>query len=354
MRTIGAYDGHGKARRVQRPHCGFRAGRFSLARALSANTVAIAVLLSVAAAMPPPAAAQGVWASKAPMPGGPRENTGVIALDGKMYVVGGNAHSDTQITRTEVYDPATDTWSARAPMPSGSHHIAAAVLSGKIYTFGGFIGQAHAAPVDNAFEYDPATDRWRALPKLTSPRGSPSAVVLHGKIHVIGGRGTDNKTIGTHDVFDPATGQWSMLAPLAKPRDHLGTVVINGKIHVIGGRPVSFASNETLHEIYDPATNTWTAAAPMPTARSSVAAVEYRGMIVVVGGEGEQTGPGSAIRANEGYDLKTGRWVTLTPMPLGKHGIGGVVFGASVYIPGGSSTRGGAGVGAELMTFTLP
>src|SRR5262245_24089543 len=147
----------------------------------------------------------------------------------------------------------------------------------------------------------------------------------------------------------PRLGNGAYLPHWQKPRDHLGTVVINGKIHVIGGRPVSFASNETLHEIYDPATNTWTAAAPMPTARSSVGTVEYRGMIVVVGGEGEQTGPGSAIRANEGYDLKTGRWVTLTPMPLGKHGIGGVVLGASVYVPGGSSTRGGAGVSADLM-----
>ena len=77
-------------------------------------------------------------------------------------------------------------------------------------------------------------------------------------------------------------------------------------------------------------------------------------MIVVIGDEGEQTRPGSAIRANEGYDLKTGQWVALTPMPLGKHGIGGVVLGGSVYVPGGSSTRGGAGVTAELMTFNLP
>jgi len=44
----------------------------------------------------------------------------------------------------------------------------------------------------------------------------------------------------------------------------------------------------------------------------------------------------------------------LTPMPLGKHGIGGVVLGGSVYVPGGSGTRGGAGVTAELMTFNLP
>jgi N-acetylneuraminic acid mutarotase len=267
---------------------------------VSRPIAAIFLGLIIAGTATVPAVAQGHWATKTPMPGGPRENTGVVAFDGRMYVLGGNAFQDTQITRTEVYDPATGTWSARAPMPRGSHHIAATLLNGKIYTFGGFTGQAHALPVDNAFEYDLKANAWRELPKLSSPRGSPSAVALDGKIHLIGGRGPDNKTIGNHEVFDPTTGTWSQRAPLAKPRDHLGMIVINGKIHVIGGRPVSFASNETMHEIYDLATNTWIAAAPMPTARSSVATAEYRGMIVVAGGEGEQAGPGSAISGQRG------------------------------------------------------
>jgi N-acetylneuraminic acid mutarotase len=227
------------------------------------NGIVAAWALSAAAA--PSASAQGVWANKAAMPGGARENIGVAAFEGRMYVFGGSAHADTRITRTEAYDPGTDRWSTRAPMPSGSHHVGITLVNGKIYTFGGFTGQAHTNPVDNAFEYDPKTDHWRALARLTSSRGSPSAVALDGKIHVIGGRGADNKTIGNHDVFDPATGQWSTRAPLAKPRDHLGLIVVGGKIHAIGGRPVSFASNETLHEIYDPGTDSWVQAAPMPT-----------------------------------------------------------------------------------------
>ena len=41
-------------------------------------------------------------------------------------------------------------------------------------------------------------------------------------------------------------------------------------------------------------------------------------------------------------------------MPFGKHGIGAAVFGASIVYPWWSSTRGGAGVTDELVTFTLP
>jgi hypothetical protein len=65
------------------------------------------------------------------------------------------------------------------------------------------------------------------------------------------------------------------------------------------------------------------------------------------------TRAGSAFRDNEGYDLKTGQWVKLAPLPLGKHALGAATIG-NVVFPGGSSTRGGEGVTAEMMTFTLP
>jgi N-acetylneuraminic acid mutarotase len=316
--------------------------------------VAIVSLLGIlfAATTPLGAAAQGTWSSKAPLLG-PRENHGVVALDGRILVVGGNDH-DTNLLRTEEYDPAADQWRTRAPMLFGSHHLAVALLSGKVYTFGGFTAPAHGKPVDAAFEYDTRTDTWRPLPKLSSPRGAPAAAALNGKIHVVGGRGPDNVTVGTHEAFDPATGQWTTLAPLPKARDHIGLIAVGGKLHAIGGRLLSTNTNQPLHDVYDPATNTWTPAAPMPTPRSSIGVTEYAGMLVVLGGEGDATGPGSAFRAFEGYDLKSGQWATLTSPPVGRHGIGAAAVGAHAYFPGGSSTRGGAGVTAEMLVFTLP
>lgn len=295
----------------------------------------------------------GTWAMKAPMPA-PREDEGVALLDGKLYAIGGTAGKDAQIRRNEVYDPASNSWRELAPMPSGTHHLAVTELGGKIYAFGGFTAPAHGAPVDVAFEYDPKADSWRTLPPLSSPRGSPSAVALGGKIYIVGGRGPDGKTIDKHEVFDPTTGQWSSAAPLPKARDHIALIVVDGKMHAIGGRLASTDTNQSLHDVYDPATNSWSTAAPMPTPRSSTGVTLYHGMIVVVGGEGDATGPDSAFKANEGYDIKTGKWVTLKPLPLGKHAIGAATIGDIAYFPGGSSTRGGEGVTADMMTFTLP
>jgi N-acetylneuraminic acid mutarotase len=315
----------------------------------------VLLLLALCAGSAPLRAADpaGTWSNKAPMPA-PREDHGVVTIDGKIYAIGGTAHQDAQIRRNEEYDPATDKWRALAPMPRGTHHVALAALGSRIYAFGGFTAPAHGSPVDVAFEYDLKADSWRALPALSSPRGSPAAVALGGSLHVVGGRGTDGATVATHEVFDPASGLWSAAAPLPKARDHIALIVVGGKMHSIGGRLASTNTNQTLHDVYDPATNSWSPAAPMPTARSSTAVELYHGMIVVVGGEGDATGPGSAFKDNEGYDLKTGQWLKLQPLPLGKHALGAATVGNVVYFPGGSSTRGGEGVTAEMLTFTLP
>ena len=164
----------------------------------------------------------------------------------------------------------------------------------------------------------------------------------------------DGVTTATHEAFDPASAQWTTLAPLPKARDHIGLIVVAGKITPSAAGLLSTNTNQPLHDVYDPATNAWTAAAPMPTPRSSIGVTEYRGLIVVVGGEGDATGPGSAFKDNEGYDLKTGQWVRLASPPLGRHGLGAATVGANAYFAGGPTTRGGAGATAELLAFTLP
>ena len=103
----------------------------------------------------------------------------------------------------DEYDPATDTWRARAPLPEGRDHLAVAVAGGKIYAFGGFVGAVHKGAGTGAFEYDPAADTWRTLPPMKGPRGSAGAATVDGKIHVIGGRGLDGIVVASHEVYDP-------------------------------------------------------------------------------------------------------------------------------------------------------
>jgi N-acetylneuraminic acid mutarotase len=300
--------------------------------------------------------AQGGWATKSPMPA-PRNEVVAAAVNGRIYVIGGSANQNWQLTRNEEYDPVTDKWRSRAPLPSGASHMAAAVLDGKIYAIGGFVGQDHKGAVDRVFAYDPASDTWQALAPLSTPRGSVSAAALDGKIHAIGGRVTTadgdwhwNGVVATHEVYDPATGKWTAAAPLPKARDHMVVAAIDGKIHAVGGR---FAGNDDMvdwHDVYDPATKSWISAPPLPTARGGVSGTVYKGVILVAGGEDEKR----TYLENEAYDVKTGRWLKLAPMPAGRHGDGVAAVGEFVYVVGGALKRGAGDTTDQLIAFKWP
>jgi N-acetylneuraminic acid mutarotase len=297
-----------------------------------------------------PARDQGVWSQEARL-GEQRTEAAVVFLNGKIYVLGGMARGQDSHALNQEYDPATDRWRERAPMPHALSHAGAAALNGKIYVVGGFLRNVHLDAQSLAFEYDPAADTWRTLAPMKNPRGAVGVVALTGKIHAIGGRDVNRVTVATHEVYDPATGKWSELAPLPKARDHLAAIASDGRIHVIGGRFDASTDNTGLHDVYDPAvTPPWTSAAPLLTPRSGMAAVLYRGRILTFGGECNN---GKLFVENEGFDVKTGRWSRLAPMSSPRHGIQAATDGRVVYIPGGAPAC-GTGVSDTLQTFRLP
>ena len=317
---------------------------------------------------------QGTWSTKAPLLT-QHLDASVAALDGKIYVIGGEAIGNPATQFNQEYDPATDRWRDYAPLPRGISHAGVAAYDGKIYVIGGFTAIVHAAALDQVLEYDIATDSWRQLPPLSSPRGSVGVAVVGGKIHAIGGRGLNNLTVATHEVYDPAFGKWSQAAPLPTARDHFGVVVVDGRIHVLGGRISNHATdnskpttgsaafsmlnngfNTPLYDVYDPATNSWQSAAPVPTARSNGAAVFYHGLILYVGGECKRPDPnggGETFPENEAYDPKTNQWLTLAPLPAGRQGFGAATVGQYAYFAGGSLGCGGGPMTKELLMFGL-
>ncbi len=316
---------------------------------------AMAVLMGFVASSKADSA--GTWTTGKPMPMA-RTEVAVAALDGKLYVIGGSTADVDALTSVEEYDPKANEWRERAPLPEGLNHMAATVLDGKIYAVGGFTGRApgdthsrlHQGASTDAFEYDPAADKWRQLPPMKGPRGSVGVVSLDGKIHAIGGIDLQVKTVATHEIYDPATNTWSEAAPLPTVRSHLAIAAVGGLIHVIGGRYDSRDENSNNHDIYDPKTNAWSAGPPLPTARSGVAYALYDDEILVIGGETSKY----ANTENEAYDVKSGTWSTLTPVPLGLHASTGETIGDHAYFPCGSTKQGGDAITDQLLIFSSP
>ena len=137
---------------------------------------------------------------------------------------------------------------------------AAAVVGGKLYSFGAGVGQT--------FVYDPNNNSWRA--KASSHyvhRGTAAVGVINGKIYFAGGEGTPSQR--ELEVYDPVANTWTVKAPMRVPRNHTAGGVVNGKFYVVGGR--AGPSTHAL-EVYNPQTNTWFTLASMPTPRSGFAA----------------------------------------------------------------------------------
>ena len=284
---------------------------------------------------------------------------GVVALNGKIYVLGGGRAMGGQpnLPLAQEFDPATGRWRDLAPLPQGASHLDAITMNGKIYVAGGFGWSNHRNPIDSFLEYDPATDQWKTLARLSFPRGSVGLVAVGGMIHAIAGAGGDGRVVGTHEVFNPATGAWAPAAPLLAPRDHLGSIIpVDGKLHVLGGRWTGNpAMSVTLHDVYDPATDKWTSAAPLPAPRSEGAVAYYRGLILYFGGDCNDPKAAGAFDDLQAYDPTTDSWKPLAKAPIGLHGQGAAVVADAVYfIGGGMSCAAAPAISKSVLSFRLP
>lgn len=80
------------------------------------------------------------------------------------------------LPNVEVYDLATDTWTALPPMKIGRRDIGAAVVDGgKLLVVGGCGGSndtpySECTPYSAMEVYDPATNEWSGGPALQQPR----------------------------------------------------------------------------------------------------------------------------------------------------------------------------------------
>jgi N-acetylneuraminic acid mutarotase len=258
-----------------------------------------------------------------------RSEMPLVELDGKIYALGGLGAGDS----VEVYEIASDTWSAAANMPAGRHHMMAAAHGGRLYAFGGY-GTFFQAN-DNAWVYDPQTDSWSDIAELPNPIGAGFAVTLGDYIHIIGGVPDGTQVLR----YDPAANSYTQLASMHAQREHVAAVVFEGKIYVLAGRWSGLGELASA-EVYDPVTDAWELLPPMNATHSGHAAVVYDGQILVMGGERLTTG--ETLDIIEAYDPATNTWSLFDPLPRPLHGVPAIVAGGELYVIGGSTVAGAA------------
>lgn len=135
---------------------------------------------------------------------GQRCHMGVVVVDGRIHAIGGRKDSyDFNSSLHSVYDPNTDSWSFRRPLPTARSGLCTAYVSDRIVAFG---GEAPGLVFAANEGYDPATDQWEILAPMPVPRhglhGATTAVI-GDRVHVPGGAPITGGSVqgAYHDLF---------------------------------------------------------------------------------------------------------------------------------------------------------
>jgi len=231
----------------------------------------------------------GQWQTMPPKPTA-AANIAAAAIDGKIYVPGGS-RGDSQLTVLEIYDADADLWTSGADLPAARSGGAVAAAAGKLYVFGGNVGSDTL--LSSTLEYDPVSQVWaERAPMPSGARSQAAAAALNGHIYVAGGW----PALRTLERYDPATDSWEVLAPMPTGRQSPGLVSLDGHLYAIGGGD-GWEGLSTV-ERYDPATGSWVRFAPLDSpVRAGVAAVATAGRIFVFGGSDAEVSANSAHEA---------------------------------------------------------
>jgi N-acetylneuraminic acid mutarotase len=287
------------------------------------------------------------WTTKAPLHVA-RAYLGVAVVKGKIYAIGGADPPDwvQALGTNEEYDPTIDTWTLRTPMPTNRSQFGIAVYQNKIYCLGGVYGNAvYINGVFSYFDvyevtsnevYDPATNTWENKAPMPDSRAGVSAHLVDGKIYVLGGNSTAN------DVYDPSTNTWTTKAPIPMEPYEYGwwtccSTVVGNKIHVVG-----LGVNVHFHLVYDSETDNWSSGALWPPGAIYSSAAATTGTnaperMYVFGVDSLWWDLGLPHFATLVYNPENDSWATGSSIPAGRINVAIAVLNDTLYVVGGST-----------------
>jgi N-acetylneuraminic acid mutarotase len=212
------------------------------------------------------------------------------------------------VATAELYDPATNTFSAAASLlGKRDTHNATLLPNGKVLVAGGMVyvsGITVTSPdVLTAELYDPATNSWTSTGGLISAHATKDAILLpDGRVLVAGGYAYSAVNFYLTpslfaEIYDPATGLWTAtgaptVAMNAVNVNNSASLLPNGKVVFIGGAnfdgPSVLASGSFSSNLFDPATGTWSSATNITAANTGVfgqtGTLLSDGRLIVIGG----------------------------------------------------------------------
>ncbi|XP_068150362.1 actin-binding protein IPP [Drosophila tropicalis] len=263
------------------------------------------------------------WTETAPMEVG-RILPGVSALNGKIYVVGGERGSQI-LANGEVYDPQNDVWQPIAPMIVPRCEFGLCTMGGNLFAVGGWIGDDIGGTMEC---YDPEKDLWKLIGSMPQPRFSMGVVSFEGLIYIVGGCTTTTRHLPDLISYNPVTKEWTQLARMQTARCQMGVAVLDRYLYVVGGSSITQDILSSV-ERYSFDEDKWSTVCALNTPRAIPAVAAADGLLYVAGGdqpcEVNFYRAQVTINAVECYDPLSDTWKNCPDLPVSRSEAGAVV-----------------------------
>jgi N-acetylneuraminic acid mutarotase len=219
-------------------------------------------------------------------------------------------------------------WTNIADYPEPTMDAGAALVDGKLYSFGGVPGPG--VITNHAFVYDPASLSWSAIsPVPVDGLENPAVETIDGLIYITGGWNSDGSNNTTTWAYDPGADSYTEVADQPVGLAASGRAVLDGALYTIGG--CQDACGFTDVQRYDPGADTWTAVADYPEPISHVGCGAISGALYCAGGTG-----GSSTTANGYvYDAGADSWTPIADIPIDLWGMGYTAANDTLLLSGG-------------------
>jgi N-acetylneuraminic acid mutarotase len=264
----------------------------------------------------------------------PRVGAAFGVIKGNIYVVSG-ATTSAIVTNNEIYDVAKNSWTTGAPIPTARYVPAAAVVENILYVIGGCNSSCASGggALTTVEAYDPATNSWSEKSPIPTATDSVYAVESKNIIYVVGGYVAGSGRVPTLYSYNPATDTWAQEASMKVGKSNPATGYLGGII-VAGGLGNSGVTSD--NELYSTAKNTWKTIAAMPTALSASCFGVISGKFYVASGT-DNSGANPTVQAYTGGATKS--WTTgLTAIPQAAVAPASAVVKDRLFCIGGANT----------------
>ena len=189
------------------------------------------------------------WTEASPLEFDRSSHMAQLLDDGRVLVAGGGGGEDGAHPGADavLYDPMTNTWSPSGAMITPRIFGQSVLLpDGRILVTGGMAIKDEAQQILSASSeiYDPATNEWTAAADLPQSRyGFSLVVVPDGQVLAVGGSRdwdcclSQDSMVREIESYDLSSNQWQIVGQIPKPSEFAtASLLPDGRLWIAGGR----------------------------------------------------------------------------------------------------------------------